>query len=254
MPEMPSEKYFRDIAKFYDMHAAWPDEPFFKEMAKRYASPILELGSGTGRITLMLAEADHEIVGIDLSEEMIEIARGKLEKLPLAVQSRVTFQYGDITNFHFDRKFPLIIIPSSFKFLLTKDDQLACLKCARDHLQDNGVFILDLYPGEASEEDGSETTSHEENDGKIVTYTATYSNDLTSQLRTWKFLYEVTHPNGEVERKESQAITALIRPREGNLLLKRAGLQVVEEYGGWDFTPYELESLRRVLVLRKKDD
>ena len=131
---------------------------------------------------------------------------------------------------------------------------MACLKCARDHLQDNGVFILDLYPGEASEEDGSETTSHEENDGKTVIYTATYSNDLTSQLRSWKFLYEVTHPNGEVERKESQAITALITPREGNFLLKQAGLQIVEEYGGWDFTPYELDSSRRVLVLQKEDD
>jgi SAM-dependent methyltransferase len=252
VPEMPSEMYFRDIAKFYDMHTVWPDESFLKEVAKRYNSPILELGCGTGRITLLLAKAGYEIVGMDLSQEMMEIARGKLEKLPKSIQSRVTFHYGDITNFNLDRKFPLIIIPSSFKFLLTGKSQLACLKCVRNHLQDDGVFILDLYPGEALEENGSQTTSHEEIDGKIVTYTTTHSNDLNSKLRKWEFLYEVTYPSGSVEKTESQAVTALITPEEGDILLKLIGFEIVEEYGGWDFISYKPDSWRRVLVLQKK--
>jgi len=134
VPERLSERYYSDIARFYEAFATRPDESFFREIAKRYNSPILELGSGTGRITLLLAEDGHEIVGVDLSPEMIDIAREKLERMPEAVQSRVTFHHEAITNFNLDQKFSLIIIPSAFKFLLTTDDQLACLRCVRNHL------------------------------------------------------------------------------------------------------------------------
>ncbi|MBE0527198.1 MAG: class I SAM-dependent methyltransferase [Candidatus Thorarchaeota archaeon] len=45
------------------------------ELAKRYGSPTLELACGTGRISLMLAQAEYEITGIELSPEMLVIAR-----------------------------------------------------------------------------------------------------------------------------------------------------------------------------------
>lgn len=252
MPERQSQKYYRDTARFYEAFSTRPDEPFFKEMAKRYSSPILELGCGTGRISLLLAEVGHEIVGIDLSSEMMDIAHEKLEKLPKDVQSRVTFHSGDITNFKLDQKFPLIIIPSAFKFLLTTDDQLACLRCVREHLQDDGVFILDLYPGEAFEEDGSHTVGPEEIDGAMITKTYRYSNDVNLQTRTWDVTIEITHNDENVEKIETQSVTVLIMPREANLLLKHAGFEIMEEYGSWDFKPYKPGSLRRILVLRKK--
>jgi SAM-dependent methyltransferase len=252
MPERPNDRYFRDTAKYYDEPEHWPDEPFFKEMTNRYGSPILELGCGTGRITLLLAGYGHEVMGIDLSPEMMAIAREKLANAPKVVQSRVVLHHGDITNFNLNQKFPLIVIPSSFKFLLTTDDQLACLRCVRDHLQDNGVFILDLYPGEAFEKDGTSTTDPVEIDGKRITQTFRYSNDLNTQTRTWDVIVKIEHQSGEVETIETQLITALIMPREGNLLLKLAGFEIVEEFGGWDFAPYEPDSRRRILILRKE--
>ncbi|MGY5854534.1 MAG: class I SAM-dependent methyltransferase, partial [Candidatus Thorarchaeota archaeon] len=81
MPERQSEKYYRDTAKYYEIFANRPDEPFFREMVKRYGSPILELASGTGRISLMLAEEGYDVVGIELSSDMLEIAKEKLQKL-----------------------------------------------------------------------------------------------------------------------------------------------------------------------------
>ncbi len=252
MPERPSERYYRDTAKYYEAFATRPDEPFYLEMAKRYSSPFLELGSGTGRITLLLAEAGYRIVGVELSPEMMDIAQENLEKLSEEAQSRVTFHSGDITDFNLNQKFSLIIIPSAFKFLLTLDDQLACLKCARNHLRDEGVFILDLYPGEAMEEDGSNTLGPLEIDGILVTKTYKFTNDLNTQTRTWDVTVEIVHSDGDVERIETQSITALTMPREGNLLVKAAGFEIVEEYGGWDFSPYKPDSWRRILVLRKE--
>ncbi|MFX1607041.1 MAG: class I SAM-dependent DNA methyltransferase [Promethearchaeota archaeon] len=250
MSERPSERYYRDTARFYEPFATRPDEPFYREMAKRYGSPILELACGTGRISLMLAEKGHEIVGVELSPEMREIAQEKLQKLSEDVRSRVTFHKGDITDFNLDQTFPLIIIPSSFKFLLTIDDQIACLRCVRSHLQDDGVFILDLYPGEAFEEDGAFTTAPIEIDGAMVTKSYRYSNDLNTQLRHWDVVVEVKKPDGTVERIETQSITSLFFPREIDLLLELAGFQVLEEYGNWDFSSYNTNTFRRILVLR----
>jgi ubiquinone/menaquinone biosynthesis C-methylase UbiE len=250
--ERPSERYYRDTAKYYEPFADRPDEPFFKEMAKRYGSPVLELASGTGRVSLMLAEAGHEIVGIDISPEMLEIAQEKIQKLPATVQSRVTLHRGDITDFNLGQKFSMIIIPSAFKFLLTTDDQLACLKCTRDHLQEDGVFILDLYPGRIFEEDGVYTTYPAEIDGAMVTKSYKSYNDLDTQLRRTEVVVEITHPRGDVERIETESMTALITTQEGDRLLRLAGFQVVEEYGGWDFSPFKLGSWRRILVLRKE--
>jgi len=252
VPERPSEKYYRDTAKYYEPFANRPDEPFFKEMAKRQGSPILELASGTGRISLMLAGEGHEVVGVELSPEMLEIAREKLQKLPETVQSRVTLHHGDITDFNLEEKFSMIIIPSAFKFLLTTDDQLACLRCVKEHLQEDGVFVLDLYPGEVHEEDGAYTTYPAEIDGAKVTKSYKHSNDMDTYLQRTEVVVEITHPNGELERIETESTTALITNQEANRLLRLADFQIVEEYGGNDFSEYTPEDSKRVLVLKKK--
>lgn len=252
MPERPSEKYYRDTAKYYEPFANRPDEPFYREMAKRYGSPILELASGTGRISLMLAKENHEVVGVELSPEMLEIAREKLQNLPEIVQSQVTLHRGDITDFNLGRKFSMIIIPSAFKFLLTTDDQLVCLNCARDHLQEDGVFILDLYPGRVLEGDEEYTTYPAEIDGAMVTKSYKSFNDLDTHLRRTEVVVEISYPGGGIERIETESTTALITTEEGDRLLKLAGFQVVEEYSGWDFSPLKPGSWRRILVLRKE--
>lgn len=253
MPERPSEKYYRDSARFYDLFAARPDEILYLELAKRFGSPILELACGTGRITLLLAEAGYEITGIDLSPEMLEIARGKLRQLSEDAQSRVSLNHGDVTNFQLDKEFATVIMPWSFKFLLTTDDQLACLRQVRKHLADDGVFILDLYPREVIDM-GERDNETVEIDGATITRTFIYSTDILTQLRHTTSIIDVVHSDGRVEHLETKSVVSIILPREADLLLKVAGLEIVEEYGGNDFSEYTPEDWKRVLVLKKSTD
>ncbi|TFG94431.1 class I SAM-dependent methyltransferase [Candidatus Thorarchaeota archaeon] len=64
------------------------------ELAKRYGSPTLELACGTGRISLMLAQAEYEITGIELSPEMLVIARERQQQLPEDAQAGISFIHG----------------------------------------------------------------------------------------------------------------------------------------------------------------
>jgi len=251
VPERQSEKYYRDTARFYDPFTNRSEENLYLELAKRFGSPILELASGTGRITFMLAQAGYDITGVELSSEMLKVAQEKLMKLPEDVQNRVSLNQGDMTKFQIERKFPMVIIPSSFKFLLTTEDQLACLKQVRNHLTEDGVFILDLYPHEITAPDKTESATAEV-DGSTITRTYSYSIDLVAQERYCTATVDVVHEDGEVEHIKTKSVNALIYPREAELLVRAAGFEIVEDYGGNDFSEYKSGDWKRVLVLKKQ--
>ncbi|MGY5860402.1 MAG: class I SAM-dependent methyltransferase [Candidatus Thorarchaeota archaeon] len=250
MSERPSERYYRDTARFYDPFAWKDDESLYLKLAKRYGSPILELACGTGRITFLLAQAGFEITGLELSPEMLEVAQEKLMDFPGEVQNRVSLNQGDMTDFQLGMKFSMAIIPSSFKFLVTTDEQLECLKQVRNHLTEDGVFILDLYPHEITKPDETGSVTAEV-DGSMITRSYTYSKDLLTQQRYCKATVDVVHSDGTEEHIETRSVNALIFPREAELLVKAAGFKIVEDYGGNDLSEYKPGDWKRVLVLRK---
>ena len=147
----------------------------------------------------------------------------------------------------------MVIMPWAFKFLLTTDDQLACLRQVRKHLADEGVFILDLYPREATDMPEIEKQTVEI-DGATITRTYTYSNDLIAQRGHTNTVVEVVYSDGKTESFEANSIVSLIMSREANLLVRTAGFEIAEEYGGNDFSEYKPEDWKRVLVLKKATD
>lgn len=72
---------------------------------------VLELGVGTGRVALALAERGLSVVGVDLAPAMLEQAQAKRLDLPAAVASRVEFRRGDMTSLRLDRRFDAVICP-----------------------------------------------------------------------------------------------------------------------------------------------
>ena len=130
----------------YDLfHSGSGDVPFYLDCARRFGGPILELGSGTGRVMIPLAEAGYEVVGLDLSAAMLAAASAKLEKRPGAA-ARIRLVESDIKNFALEQRFALVLIPArSFQFVLTPVDQRAALNCIRRHLMPGGHLVIDLF-------------------------------------------------------------------------------------------------------------
>ncbi len=75
---MTSALYDSFIADYYDespvVKGRLQDVAFYRDAARDFGDPVLELGCGTGRVTMALAQAGKRVTGLDLSERMLERA------------------------------------------------------------------------------------------------------------------------------------------------------------------------------------
>src|SRR5260370_14767124 len=102
------------IADYYDespiVQGRLQDVAFYREAARDFGDPILELGCGTGRITMALAEAGKRVTGLDLSERMLERAARKRAALYTEELERVPMVQVDIALFGIVETFRLVIM------------------------------------------------------------------------------------------------------------------------------------------------
>ena len=122
------------------------DIAFYDRLAQATGGPVLELGCGTGRIVLALAQAGLSVTGVDVSAGMLALARRKSERLAAAASRCLTFVEGDMARLELGRRFGMAFIAfRSFQHLLTVDEQRATLTGVRRHLRPDGRLALHLF-------------------------------------------------------------------------------------------------------------
>lgn len=135
-------------AAFYDyFELGQPgDVRFYVEEAQRAGSPVLELGCGTGRTLIPVAQGGVDIVGVDRAESMLAIAKEHISGLSAETRERIELVHGDMRSFALEKRFNLIMLPNrSFLHLLTPEDQRQALGRIRDHLADGGRLALNVF-------------------------------------------------------------------------------------------------------------
>lgn len=121
------------------------DVEFYLELAAATGGPVLDVGTGTGRVAWPLAEAGHEVVGVDLAASMLKHAKAKGARRPEAA-GRVRFVRQNMIELALGRQFPLVLVPyRSFNHLLTPADQRRALLALRAHLAPGGQAALHLF-------------------------------------------------------------------------------------------------------------
>ncbi|MBD3157277.1 MAG: methyltransferase domain-containing protein [Candidatus Lokiarchaeota archaeon] len=247
---------YEGAAEFYDFFADNSDIPFYVSYAHETGSPILDLAAGTLRVTVPLAKEGFRVFALEKSPSMLSIARNKLDRLTEPAENRITLVEGDMTNFGFDITFSLIIIPASFGYAVTTEEQLSTLVSIREHLRDDGLFLLDLYPGVLHDQESEwENEPVELPDGRTVSRRGKAKVDRVEQRQDVNIEYRISGGEDNVDEiVEVESSVAIIYNREADLLVKMAGFDVVEEFGGFGKEPYEPESTRRILVLQKENE
>ena len=123
------------------------DVEWYVHKAKAADGPVLELGAGTGRVTLALARAGVAVHALDAHDGMVEMLRRKLADLPADVQRRVTIVDADMRTFELPERFGLVIAPfRAILHNLTEEDLLACFRRVRAHLREEGAgFAFNVF-------------------------------------------------------------------------------------------------------------
>jgi len=134
------------IARLYDPWSlsVVEDVTFYVEEALASGGPVVELGAGTGRITLPIAAAGIPVIGVDTSEGMLAVCREAA--LAAGVAELVDLRLGDLREPPVAERVPLVICP--FRALLhmeTEDDRRRALGAAHTLLEPGGRFIFDVF-------------------------------------------------------------------------------------------------------------
>jgi len=141
---------------FYDLqHDGYrADLGFYRRLVQDQAGSVLELGAGTGRVTLALAGLGHDVVAVEPSDAMRQRGEERLAQARAEARSpearaaldRVRFVAGDARTLALDERFALVIAPfNTLMHLERLDDQDAALRVARAHLAPGGAFACDVF-------------------------------------------------------------------------------------------------------------
>lgn len=146
---------FKDYASYYDL--LYKDKDYQKEAnyvisligsSLPTAESILNLGCGTGKHDYIFAEKGYNVTGIDLSKEMVEMARKGIESLEL--KGDLEFFEGDIRSLRLPKKYDVVLsLFHVVSYQTSNQDLLKALETAFLHLKPGGIFIFDCWYGPA---------------------------------------------------------------------------------------------------------
>lgn len=251
---MPAMNYAQ-VARYYDLYARSDiDVAFFTDQAQNCRS-VLELTSGTGRLTIPLIEAGVNLSGLDSSPEMLAILRGKLQAKGLAA----SIYEMDVTSFSIPQQFDLIIFPfNSFAEIVDPAQQEAALHAIRSHLAPGGRFICTLHnPSVRLKQVNGQMYLRgrfplPDNGGKLALYSAERY-DPAAGLARGEQVYEISEPDGKLHEKFSVDLCFRIHEKDDfERLLQSAGFRIVALYGDYERGGYEAaESPFMIWVLQK---
>jgi predicted ATPase/trans-aconitate methyltransferase len=197
--------------------------------------PALELGIGTGRIALPLLERGVTVHGIDASESMVAKMRAK----PHGDEIEVLM--GSFADFELGQRFNLIyVVFNTFFALLTQEEQVGSFKSVREHLSDNGVFLIEAFVpdltrfidhqtvrvvNQVQDSTHLEATQHDPVAQQVTSHHITLSTDGT-RLYPVKLRYAW--------------------PSELDLMAQLAGLALRRRWGSWTKEEFTKESKKHI--------
>ena len=251
------------LAELYDFNPAYssrPDVEFWVSLARSAHGATLELGCGTGRVLIPTAAAGCRIVGLDLSEPMLDRCRRKLRAQSPEVQARARLVHASMARFDVGETFALITTPfRPFQHLVSVEDQIGCLRSAHRHLADGGTLVLDLFRPNlhylAAPDSGVEREDYagaKLPDGSTVRRTHRIDTvHVVDQVNDSELIHYVQHPDGRTERVVQAFPFRWFFRWEVEHLLARCGLTVREIYGSYDRSPFGDSSTEMIFVAEK---
>jgi SAM-dependent methyltransferase len=230
---------YERIAHFYDSYVrSDSDITFFLEETKKASGKILELMSGTGRVSIPLLEAGVDLTCIDSSPTMLNIFRKKLQDKGISA----TVIEMDVCELSLEDKFKLVFIPfHSFAEIISLSQQRRTMRRIYEHLSDGGRFICTLHNPSVrlKNVDGSKKLLGrfpiEEENGVLFLWSLENFSGEDKIVSGYQF-YEIYDENGRLLSKSFLDIKFYVHDRESfESLSVDSGFQVESLYGSYSW-------------------
>lgn len=255
------EHYAEPLRYDYEYRARRDDVEFYRALAERLrAKSVLELGCGSGRITLPLLADGLSVTGIDHSAAMIARLREKAAKWPADVGARLTARQGDMRSLAgrgASGKFDLAVAAFNvFEHIYTPQEFAACLAAVRARLLPAGHLAFDVQMPDLkwlslpATKRYSRMRMRDPISGRAMVYSTNHDYDPVSQISLIRMYYDPADrgPGGFVVQLSQRKYF----PVELLLLVEQAGFEVIERWGGFSGQPLGPGCESQVIVARKR--
>ncbi len=241
MTDYDAATYGDRIAEVYDEWFAVPSDTadtvaFLSDLAG--PGPVLELGIGTGRVALPLAQRGHEVHGVDASEAMVEKLRARTGEIPVTI--------GDFAELDLEGEFSLVyVVFNTFFALLSQEGQLRCFSNVARRLREGGVFVIEAFIPDLTRWD---------RDQRIEAHHVGTDSVVLGVSRHDPVEQRVTSNHLVVSGAGLRLYPVRLRyawPSELDLMARLAGLRLRERWGGWLREPFAASSARHVSVYER---
>lgn len=244
----PAHSYESPLAEYYD---TIPQSEAELALNLRFAAAasddVLELAVGTGRVAIPLALAGKRVVGLDLSEAMLQIGRRRAQESGVA--ERIQFVQGDMCQFALNRRFDLILIPNGSLIYLTTDEaRLGLFRSVANHLNPGGRLVFSALAGEFVPQFGP-FISHIHQDsatGALFTQLVGFRR-LEPMVQEVRSLCTLTGP-GQSRIWVSSSLEHAVTLPQVRALMQQAGLRLHAFYSDFDCSEYDPEAEDLIVV------
>jgi SAM-dependent methyltransferase len=237
------------------------DVAYYRRIADQFAprgGAVLELGCGSGRITLPLVKDGHEVVGVDLSAQMLATLEKKAARLTDGARRRLKIVQGDFLGLNLRRRFPLVISPfNALMHCYTRRDMELLLSVVRKHLAPGGRFVFDVmnpdlpWLSRDSTKRWARTRFRHPQTGAWMVYSTDLTFDTPMQVAFMRIYYEkLTDGKKSSRARVVRLAHRYFFPRELEALLHYNGFVIESHDGDFDGEPLATDSEMQVCVCR----
>lgn len=240
----------KDIYLYPDLYDALhqdieTDKNVITHYAKKCNGPVLEVASGTGRLSKYITDLGLPYTGIDNSQSFLDVS---IENLG----SRGTFLLRDMRDFHLNQKFDFIFIGfNSFLHNLTDKDAVSCLASIKTHLNDGGLFLLSIFQPDHSflyrDEYLYEARTSFDYQGKQCRMMERNSFDDETQINSLTWQLEI---DGNLSEETYSFKQRMYYPHKMDLLFQETGFSIQEKFGDWEMNPLDEESPLQIYICK----
>lgn len=207
---------------------------------------VLDLGCGTGSIAVKMAKDGYDMIGLDLSFEMLDVARKKAEKENVDI----LFLNQDMTDFELYGTVDAIISSmDSINYITEEGDLSKLFKLCHNYLNPDGLFIFDINSEYKLKEIlGNNTFTYEEDN---IFYVWQNSFDESQNICCFMLDFFIKDENGKYDRFSEYQEERVYTQKEIKNAADFAGLTMLGCFGDFDFSKPEKSSERLFYVFKK---